>query len=32
MIKVNQKHKILSRELDVIDMRDTARVLVKTRK
>lgn len=29
---LNQKHKILSRELDVIDMRDTARVLVKTRK
>jgi cell division septal protein FtsQ len=29
---LNQTHKLLSRELDVIDMRDSARILVKTRK
>ena len=29
---LNQTHKLLSRQLDVIDMRDSARILVKTRK
>ena len=29
---LNQTHKILSRELDIIDMRDDARILVKTKK
>jgi len=29
---LNQTHKILSRQIDVIDMRDSARILVKTRK
>ena len=29
---LNQTHKLLSRDLDVIDMRDNARILVKTRK
>lgn len=29
---LNQTHKILSRELEVIDMRDNARILVQTRK
>ena len=29
---LNQTHKILSRNLDIIDMRDDARILVKTRK
>ena len=29
---LNQTHKLLSRELDIIDMRDNARILVKTRK
>ena len=30
--RLNQTHKILSRDIDVIDMRDNARILVKTRK
>ena len=29
---LNQTHKILSREIETIDMRDTARILVKTKK
>ena len=29
---LNQTHKILSRDIEVIDMRDNARILVKTRK
>ena len=29
---LNQTHKILSRQIDVIDMRDNARILVKTKK
>ena len=29
---LNQTHKILSRNLEIIDMRDSARILVKTRK
>ena len=32
-IKVlNQTHKLLSRKLDIIDMRDSARILVKEQK
>jgi cell division protein FtsQ len=30
--RLNQTHKILSRDIEVIDMRDNARILVKTRK
>lgn len=30
--RLNQTHKILSRDIDVIDMRDSARILVKTKK
>lgn len=30
--RLNQTHKILSRNLEIIDMRDNARILVKTRK
>ena len=30
--RLNTTHKILSREIDIIDMRDNARILVKTRK
>ena len=29
---LNQTHKLLSREIEIIDMRDNARILVKTRK
>ena len=29
--RLNQKHKILSRDIEIIDMRDSARILVKTR-
>lgn len=29
---LNQTHKILSRQIDIIDMRDNARILVKTKK
>jgi len=29
---LNQTHKLLSRDISVIDMRDNARILVKTRK
>ena len=29
---LNQTHKILSRQIDIIDMRDKARILVKTKK
>ena len=29
---LNQQHKLLSRHLDIIDMRDDARILVKERK
>ena len=29
---LNQTHKLLSRKLDIIDMRDNARILVKTKK
>ena len=30
--RLNQTHKILSRDIEIIDMRDNARILVKTRK
>ena len=29
--RLNQTHKILSRDIEIIDMRDSARILVKTR-
>ena len=29
---LNQTHKLLSRKLDIIDMRDSARILVKEKK
>ena len=29
---LNQTHKLLSRKIDIIDMRDNARILVKTKK
>lgn len=30
--RLNQTHKILSRDIEIIDMRDSSRILVKTRK